>query len=190
MANLFSKKENQQINLIPEREFVGTIVGRILSWIISTFRIIVIATELLVMVAFLSRFWLDAQNTDLTEELEQKKSIVSASLDFERQFKDAQQRLRIYSTITNIRPPSNYISAISKGIPADILLSDVSLSETDVEIRGIATNEQSAQQFLTNLQALDLFTEVSLTDIKSNQITPDLISFIIKTSVKEGGPAQ
>ena len=32
------------------------------------------------MIAFLSRFWLDAQNTDLSEEIEQKKEEIEIDI--------------------------------------------------------------------------------------------------------------
>ena len=63
-----SAHKKQQVNLLPEKGFTSTTTGRVLTWILSTFRIIVIVTEIIVMIAFLSRFWLDAQNTDLSEE--------------------------------------------------------------------------------------------------------------------------
>ena len=61
------KKKN--INLLPKEEFDASVVGRLLRWAMGTFRIIVIITEMIVMAAFLSRFWLDAQNSDLNDEI-------------------------------------------------------------------------------------------------------------------------
>jgi Tfp pilus assembly protein PilN len=189
MANLFSKKQVPEINLLPDREFAGTITGRVLSWIISTFRVIVIATEILVMIAFLSRFWLDAQNTDLNEELDQKKAILSASLDFERQFKDTQKRLKIFADITANKAESSYLSLIGNQLPPDVSLTNVAKVGNDIEIQGFTASEQSAQQFVVNLQSTNIFSDVSLNTVTSNQLNPGLLSFTIKTST-EGGTAQ
>lgn len=186
MATLFTKKQSTEINLLPDTEFAGTVTGRILSWIISTFRVIVIATEILVMIAFLSRFWLDARNTDLNEEIDQKKAILSASLDFERQFKDTQKRLRIYSNITAGKTESSYLTLVSEQLPSDVNLTSVSKTDDDMEIQGITASEQSAQQFVVNLQSTQAFSDVSLTNIASNQINPGLVSFTIKT-IEKGG---
>jgi Tfp pilus assembly protein PilN len=189
MPGFFSKtkKDTQQINLLPEREFAGTVTGRILSWIISTFRVIVIATEILVMTAFLSRFWLDAQNTDLNEEIEQKRAILAASQDFEKQFKDTQQRLRIYSALNTIRVPSTYISAIAQKLPPDVSLVNVTKTSQEIDIEGQTTNEHSAQQFVVNLNSSGLFEEVSLTELRSNQLTPSIFNFIVKAFPQKGG---
>ena len=85
-------RNKNQINLLPSRGLGSSTAGRVLSWILSTFRIIVIVTEIIVMVAFLSRFWLDAQNTDITEEMTQKQAVLAASLDFERKFKETKEK--------------------------------------------------------------------------------------------------
>lgn len=182
-----AKKKQEQINLLPEREFAGTVVGRVLSWIISTFRIIVIATEILVMSAFLSRFWLDAQNTDLNESIDEKRAILAAYQDFEKQFKDTQKRIRIYSALTKTRIPSSYIAAISQRLPPDIALVDVTKSKDSVEIEGQTTTEISAQQFVVNLTASGFFDDVSLTELKSSQLSPGLLNFSIKAFPKKEG---
>lgn len=186
MANLFPKKQTEDINLLPEREFAGTVTGRVLSWIISTFRVIVIATEILVMVAFLSRFWLDAQNTDLNEELDGKKAILSAQQDFEQQFKDTQKRLRIFVNLTNRKSPSSFISAISQQIPPDVTLTNIDKLPSEITIEGATASERSAQQFVVNLQSTNLFDDISLTEIKTNQLNQGQILFTIKTIPKGG----
>ena len=66
-----ARKKSSRINLLPQEEFAASTLGRILAWILSTFRILVIMTELIVILAFLSRFWLDARTTDLNEEIKQ-----------------------------------------------------------------------------------------------------------------------
>lgn len=189
MAGLLSKskKNTQEINLLPEREFAGTVTGRVLSWIISTFRVIVIVTEILVMIAFLARFWLDAQNTDLNDEIDQKKAVLLASVDFENQFKDTQKRLRIFASLTNSQSPSTYITAITKSLPPDVLLVDLTKFTSDLQLEGLTTNERSIQQFVVNMQSSGLFSDVALTDVKTSQANGTLLSFTIKAIPKERG---
>ncbi len=64
------------------------------------------------MIAFLSRFWLDAQHTDLNEEIQQKQAVIEATQNFESEFKDTQKRLSIFSKLaTNDSPISNNLKA-------------------------------------------------------------------------------
>jgi len=124
-----SAHKKQQVNLLPEKGFTSTTTGRVLTWILSTFRIIVIVTEIIVMIAFLSRFWLDAQNTDLSEEIEQKKAILVASADFEKEFRQTQERLQIYSGLTlNKVQNSSVISQITKLVPDDTILKAIHIT--------------------------------------------------------------
>jgi len=95
------KKQKQlKINLLAQEEFATSVLGRILSWALSTFRVIVIAVEMIVVVAFLSRFWLDARITDLNDELKQKQAIVASQATFEKRFRSAQSRLEILFEVT------------------------------------------------------------------------------------------
>ncbi len=60
-----ARKNQQLINLLPQEEFAVSTLGRILAWLMSTFRYIVIAVEMVVMLAFLSRFWLEWNTHDV-----------------------------------------------------------------------------------------------------------------------------
>ena len=80
-------RKKRQINLLPQEEFAASTLGRVLNWLLTTFRYIVIVTEIVVMTAFLSRFWLDAKSTDLNELIKQKQAVIAASADFEKEFR-------------------------------------------------------------------------------------------------------
>ena len=88
------KKKTSVINLLPQEEFRKSPVGRILHWATTTFRTIVIITELIVIVAFLSRFSLDAKNADLNDIVRQNQSIIESYKDFEIEFRQIQQRIK------------------------------------------------------------------------------------------------
>lgn len=180
MSSLFAKKDTNTINLLPEKEFAGSVSGRILSWIISTFRVIVIVTEILVMIAFLSRFWLDAQNTDLTEELEEKKSIISAQSTFESEFRDIQERTKLFTELTSKEGSSEYFTVISQSLPPDVTLAELSKAENELEIIGNTSNERSVQQLLVNLAATKRFGTINLQEIQTNPANNSIVTFTIK----------
>src|SRR5687767_5886225 len=118
--------KNKSINLLPQEEFDASIVGRVLKWAMGTFRIIVIITEMIVMAAFLSRFWLDAQNSDLNEQIKVKTAQISAQADFEKQFKNLQARLNIVKLITQAAPTTTKIDLVATKTPQDIILTSIS----------------------------------------------------------------
>ena len=86
-----AQKRTVGINLLPKEEFAASTWGRILTWLLSTFRIIVIFTEVIVMAVFLSRFWLDAKANDLNELLRKNQAILKTTTEFENEFRDIQK---------------------------------------------------------------------------------------------------
>jgi len=160
------KKKEAIINLVPKEDFSATTAGRVLAWILSTFRIIVIVTEILVMLAFISRFWLDAQNTDLTELIKQKQAVLVASTSFENQFKDTQARLQIFSdyAVGEGKIP-NIINVVSSRLPSDVVLDSISISKEGMTISGLSTNETSIQQLIVNLYEEETIEEILLQEV-------------------------
>lgn len=163
-------KKDRKINLLPREEFLTSTAGRVFAWILSTFRVIVIVTEILVMLAFLSRFWLDAQNTDLDELITQKQAVLAASLDFEKEFKDTQARLAVFSEYAKEEKiVTEALEAISSSLSPDIFLSSISFTEKVVGIQGTSPGEAGIQQLIFNLSSNDKFYDVTLVDIRSEQ---------------------
>ncbi|OGM18058.1 hypothetical protein A2685_03055 [Candidatus Woesebacteria bacterium RIFCSPHIGHO2_01_FULL_37_10] len=181
-----SAHKKQQVNLLPEKGFTSTTTGRVLTWILSTFRIIVIVTEIIVMIAFLSRFWLDAQNTDLSEEIEQKKAILVASADFEKEFRQTQERLQIYSGLTlNKVQNSSVISQITKLVPDDTILKAIHITGNVWVIDAKTANEISIQQFAVNIDSIENTEKVSITQLSSDNEDPDTLVFKLKFEIKD-----
>src|SRR5688500_5727921 len=86
-------KNKTAINLLSREGFEYTQLGKTLAWLLSAGRTIVIVTELVVITAFLSRFWLDKTLTDLSQANNSKKAQIEASQAFEQEFKNAQIRI-------------------------------------------------------------------------------------------------
>jgi len=178
-------RKKEEINLLPQRGFESTTTGRILAWVLSSFRIIVIVTEIIVMIAFLSRFWLDAQNTDLTDELKSKQAILASSLKFEKEFKETQKRLEVYSDLTSYTLPKVSIAnTVSTLLPPDIFLTSVIFGTNAVTVSGVSPNEKSIQQLVVNLNSSDNFEKAYLVEIKSDE--EDVNSLLFRIQVDLG----
>lgn len=171
------------INLLPQKEFEKSALGRALKWLLSGFRVIVIVTEMLVMAAFLSRFWLDAQNSDLNEALAQKKAVIISFAEIEKKFKDTQKRLGIFSKTAPPTPFSNYVKTITSYLPSDVSLKSVSETENLLQVTGASMNEQQIAQFLVNLESAKIFKEVALSQINSDEENQSLTIFTIDVNL-------
>ena len=61
-----------KINLLSKKDLEEKALGRFLKWSLSFGRYIIVGTEIIVLIAFFSRFKLDRQLTDLHEAINQK----------------------------------------------------------------------------------------------------------------------
>jgi len=178
-------KKELKVNLLPQKEFERSTLGRILKWAVSSFRIIVIVTEMVVMAAFLSRFWLDANNSDLNEAIAQKRAVIASFSETENKFRAFQKQIDIFSKITSLTQRSEYLNLITSLTPPDVILSSISDSEDSVQITAHSGSEQKISQFIKNLSSNDKFKDVSLSKIDSSEDNPSLIVFTVKAGIKE-----
>lgn len=178
-------KKELKINLLPQKEFERSTLGRILKWAVSSFRIIVIVTEMIVMAAFLSRFWLDATNSDLNDTILQKKAIITSFTETENKFRTFQKQIDIFTKITSLTQKSEYLNLITSLTPADVILNSISDSEDSVQIIGYSGSEQNISQFIKNLSSAGKFKDVSLNKIDSSEDNPSAIVFTIRAGISE-----
>ncbi len=86
-------KEYTSVNLLSKDPFSESFVGKILMWALSIGRYIVVFTELVVILSFLSRFTLDRQMTDLNSKINQQLLIVESYGGLEENFRSIQDKL-------------------------------------------------------------------------------------------------
>jgi len=184
-------RKQSEINLLPQKGFEATTTGRVLAWVLSTFRVIVIVTEMIVMIAFLSRFWLDAQNSDLNEEIDEKQALLSASVTFENQFRDIQKRLSLFSQLTVQKALfSTSVKTITSYLPDDLYLTGIIFNNNAFLVEGATSNEQSIQQLIVNLASSGIFPEVGLVEVRTTISNPDVLLFKIDARTKPKAVAQ
>ena len=178
-------KKTFKINLLPQEEFAASTLGRVFTWILTSFRYMVIATELVVILAFLSRFWLDAKTTDLNDEIKQKQAIVLATSTFEKEFRESQNKLEAYASLTKKeKPASSLMNIISSYLPPEAYLSSVSLIGSEVQIKGSSFSERAIAQFISNLNALEDFENVTLTQVDTSEKGFSTMIFAISLTLK------
>jgi len=169
--------KESKINLLPQNEFEKTTMGRVLRWTLSSFRIIVIITEMIVMAAFLSRFWFDARNSDLNEILGQKQATIEGFKETEKEFRLVQQRLEILSKISEQIPLSSYLKTTTSFLPPDVSLTSVSLSDDSFIVIGSSGSERGIAQFITNLESK--YKEVTLSNIDTSTKNESFLVFTL-----------
>jgi Tfp pilus assembly protein PilN len=174
--------KTKSINLLPQEEFDASIVGRILIWAMGSFRVIVILTEMVVMGAFLSRFWFDAQNSDLSDSIKVASAQITAQSDFEKEFRGVQQKLSIFNQLAAVPASSSKVDLVSSTIPQDLLVTSISVQENIVLIKGTAGSEFGVAQFISNLKADPRVKKVELGSVGSSENNQALITFSLNVT--------
>src|SRR3972149_12172797 len=160
------KIQTRQVNLIPQEGLSSTTGGKVLLWILSTFRIILIITEIFVIAAFISRFWLDTKNSDITEEMKENKVVISSLSSFEENFKDIQNRLDIFNSYkANEGEIISEIKEITTYKPQGVYFLSIDANLEKISISAISVSEIELQQFFVNLKSGSSYEKVGLGDI-------------------------
>lgn len=180
------------INLLPKDDYQDSLSGRILHWLLNTFRVMVILVEFVVIIGFLSRFFLDTRNSDLTDEINQKKDLIASYLPFERSFKLTQAQLSAFEgTVSGVVPFSEIVATISQKVPSTISLDSINVTPTSVDLMVSSNSENSLALFVDALSQDPLFDNVYVSHIESKEDTSFVVTTIkmqvIRQTITEGG---
>jgi Tfp pilus assembly protein PilN len=181
------KDKGRKINLLPQLGFGSTTTGRVVTWLLGTFRIIVIITEIVVMAAFFSRFRLDAKNNDLNESIQQKQAVIASYAETEKNIKDLQTQTQLFNQITQATLSNSLLlEDIRSSIPDNVVLSNINITNTSIRLSGFSASERDVQQFMVNLQTLEIIDKVTLTELASGQQNRSVYTFDLNADFRVG----
>lgn len=176
------------VNLMGEEEMEHTPAGRIVTWAVTYGRYIMIGTEIVVLLAFISRFSLDRKLTDLNDEVEQKQAIIEANSDFETQFRTLQDKLAKTATLlTTSSVTNNALTTIETILPVDTRLETLKITEENVVGNVVANTTTGFAQLAANLQAARIFSQVEIGDINRSPVTGIQFTFTGAVSAPKKG---
>lgn len=160
------------INLLGKDDFTNSPVGRLVTWATTYGRYIMVGTELIVLLAFISRFSLDRKLTDLKETISQKQSIIEANLSFENDIRLLQSTLTTTKQLMNNQGVSvDTIKTISSLLPPDVSLKSFDYTNGTAKISASAGTVEGFSTFLSLLNASKKFTSVSIPgEINKDQV--------------------
>lgn len=174
------------INLLGQQDMDHSPMGRIVSWAITYGRYIMIGTEIVVLLAFISRFSLDRKLTDLKEEIAQKQVIIEANLELEQDIRSLQDRLAKAKSLLGGTSPTAALMRIQELLPPDVRLDTLSISGKKLTANALAGSTTGFSQFLANLKAATEIQNVDIGDIHRNPITGMQFSFTADITAKKG----
>jgi len=177
--------KKHDIELLPKEEWERTSIGKFLKWTLSVGRYIVIVTELIVILAFISRFKLDRDLTDLCEEIKQKQNVVEANSRFEQDFRFLQKRLSTIEGLEKERSvPAKVIEKLALIIPTDVIIDKLTVSGNEIGLSATALSDQGLASFLNNLKTSPNFDKLVLSGVTTGSENTIGIRFEIKTEFR------
>lgn len=166
----------KEVSLLPESENPRSFLARFFKWVTTVGRATIIITELIVILAFVSRFWLDRKNSDLSEVSRQKQAILESVIPFETDFVKLQQRLTYIKDFYNNQPEYNkQIDSLITSTPEDLFFERLSISKdektklTTINTSLIAYKEESIVSFITNLMINPNIDQVNINKIEKKE---------------------
>jgi hypothetical protein len=162
----------KEISLLPDEENIDSFSARALRWLTTVGRYVIVLTELIVICAFLSRFWLDRTNSDLSEVIRQQQAILASTGSFETEYTQLQQRLNTIKNFYQNQPEyQTKIQALTDSTPLDITYTNLTLTQdtsnhTTADIQFSAYQESSIVNFITNLIVNPQISSVNIQTIE------------------------
>jgi Tfp pilus assembly protein PilN len=154
-------------------------LDKLLRWMLSIGRAIVILTEVIALSAFIYRFSIDRRIVDLNDEIKDKQLILSQLDRPEREYRNLQERLttakRIEQTGAETTQRFNDVVTIGTG---RIRFNTLSVSRTEIKIDGETPSTAQLNYFIQQLRQLPFIDRVSI-DKLDNRTSQGSISVAI-----------
>ncbi len=167
------------INLVPKDPFFSTKLGQVLQWSLSVGRYIVMFVELIVVLSFATRFYLDRQITDLNQSISQKQAIVESYAGFEAEFRRVQTKIADYQQVAQQENIVEVFPSLSQVVPSGVELTELVIYPDRVSLAGTALSQRSLNLLINNLQLSPDFTNVVVNTIESQSTSGSGFAFQI-----------
>ena len=177
------------INLLNPDPFKTSMVGKVMLWALSIGRYIVVFTELIVILSFVSRFKLDRDLTDLNTEIVRQKAIVESYGDLESVVRDLQDQLAFISRELEAPQPETYLDLVVPLMPIDVKLNNMQMSGDTVRIEATALSQTGFKQFIRGLERTPQVKGIELSQVASENAS-STINFELTISVVPQAQAQ
>jgi len=162
-------KKRKEISLLPEEKGgLKNNLNKIADWLVNTGRWIIVFTQLFVIIAFLSRFWLDQEIADLYAKTSQKIAIIEAAQEFEEEFRILQGRLiKIGQVNENRQNVNEKIEKIIALLPPQISLRSIEVHNEEISFLIVSRNEQALINFFKNLIVAPYLKQINVDSIST-----------------------
>lgn len=180
--------ETPSINLLSDDDSSRSSIGKLVIWITSYGRYIMVTTELIVIIVFVSRFSLDRALTDINEEISQKQSVIQANRSLEENFRNTQASLlTIKSFIQSQVDVPSALETIHTILPSGVFLDSLSITNDKVSATVTAVSVESFSYFLSNLSTAQNLSAIEIGSV--TKLPSQGIKFAVTATIVSKKPA-
>ncbi len=182
----------KELSLLPDSENINSNWGRALRWLTTVGRFVIVVTELVVVSAFLSRFYLDRKNADLSETLRQQKAILESTKEFESEFDFLQARINYIKTFRSTDAQlTSKLSLLASSIPPDVIVSALNVTnghvpKTQIHLIAYTLQQDSIITMVTNMSLNPQIKSIEIARIEKK--TKDNKYVIELNLIMDNGP--
>jgi hypothetical protein len=170
--------QDKEINLLPKNKWEKGVIGRLFFWALNIGRYVVVFTELIVISAFLFRFGLDKQLTDVNFDIEQKKTVVMSYGDLEAKWRHLQEQLKQVATAKAAgTDAADILNSISQMTPLDTNYTTINITKEVVILEGQTLSDIGLATLLAKAQIDSRYQDVTLETVSSATDQSGIITF-------------
>ena len=160
------------INLLPKDSFEFSTTGKVLKWITTAGRVLVVLTEFVVLLAFASRFYFDKKLDDLGEILIQKEAQIAAYADVETEMRKVlAKQLPVQTSQSSGLVFASKIDGLTQILPVGTSLDSLSLDKNGLTVVGKAQSEYGFAQFISGVKRMPGVATIIMKETSFDQIT-------------------
>ena len=160
------------VNLLPPSDFELSFWGRFLKWAVTTGRYIIILTELVVIVAFLSRFKLDEELRDVNEKIQIQVGYLESEQSQLQEFLTVQKRIELASSaLQKSSSLSGTLKYMEENTPAEITITQQTVSKDQVLLSANTISEAALGKMMIDMSRDGIWQGLDLNQIISDSST-------------------
>jgi Tfp pilus assembly protein PilN len=178
------KRQLHSINLLPSQKLDDSTTGKVVKWLLSTFRIIVVLVQIVVIAAFAGRVFVDARLSVLNKEIEEKYALVQSYNNIEETFRVKKLKLETYQSLkTKENTYLALVDAVAGEIPSNVQLIAIEKNGPLLSIKARATQESAIYSFASRLNTVEGIQNAQVVEIRQNDSGELLSEFTIQATV-------
>lgn len=157
------------VNLLPPSEFEQSFWGKFLKWAVTTGRYIIILVEMVVIIAFLSRFKLDEELRVVNEQIESQVNYLESQQAQLREFYILQKRISLAEKSLNSRVGvTEMINYVDRKRPLEISIYQQAMTKNEITLSAVTLSEAALGNMLLSMSRDGMWKSLDLTQIVSD----------------------